>query len=319
MRNIISQTLIAVLLILPTAASAQRTKTAGAQRKAARLTMNVEFTAKFTSEINRKRDNGYETVGNAKSEFVTKYQFTQAMTALKHDGFLSLIEPGEPSTSGSFTYEQSSHIEEHHPKEYGGDSVTEEKNSYLGTIAHVGTSSVDTADQGEDLTSMQTSAAAEMSGSSVTTVQDSHGKKVDGGCTGGYTSITYFTVNDPTPVPNAPPDKNCGAKGEFSASIHRITGDGGMLNQALCEWNGFGSSGSFAAGAINFSFKRACSPPLRQTDENGEKQTYNEELIVNGVVTFAAGSVKPSVALTMWPSHDDLTTLLPRFLQLRVI
>lgn len=306
MKKIFSLILIAVFYITPLAAFSQKTRTAQ-QTKTGRLTINVSYSRDFTNEINKKRDPDTSTTGKMTTHFQARYQCTVSSKVIKHDGFVSDIEPVGNATTGNFNYVYSGHIEEH-ASDSSGNSITDEKSEFSGTIASPGECSIDTPDQGDGITAAKASAFGPGSGFSLSTIKDDHGTQTDKTCIVRGLAMD-INVDDMTPDPTKPPETACAAKFENTAAVNNKMSSDVMGN----SWGSvLSSSGTFEANAYNFSFKGKKMPAELNTNENGEKHTLIEELIVEGSLALSSGTVKKTVGMLPLKQTFDLAlALLP--------
>ncbi|CAN5442654.1 hypothetical protein BH10ACI2_BH10ACI2_19760 [soil metagenome] len=309
MKKIFALTVIATLYIVPFSVFAQKTKNA-AQTKTGRLTITVAFEAEQTMEVHKK-DGEYETNSKYNSKFTAKYQYSESLKAINHDGFISITEPAGQSTNGKFTYEHSGHASEKAPG--NGNSETDEKALYTGEIVEVGTGGIDMPDQGEDIVGVSISAQAKGTGYSLRTVKDKSGTNVDKSCSTGISSITQVDVSDTEPNSSKPPESACAARMEHSASIRRKVAESPAESDFTDNWSPMSSSGSFASGKYQFSFKGSRSPNLQQKDTNGEKTIYSETIIVEGILVLGGGSVKTGFNNLDKFVDSDLAAVSPRF------
>lgn len=293
MKKLIAFSVIIVLYLLPLAVFAQKSRNASST-KTGRLTINVSFEAEQVWKIDKK-DGEYSESGQYTSKFTAKYQYSESNKAISHDGFVSVTEPTAKSTSGKFTFEHEGKVVNKAPM--GGDSVTEEKAIYTGTISETGTGSIGMADSGDQIVSIGFSAFTEANGNSIKTVTDKNGSQTDKSCSTGMSSITFITISETEPNSTKPPESACTARMEQNADITKsvpATPEERTVEMLGSNWSPLSASGSFAGGNYNFSFKGSRSPEMRQKNEDGEFQTYRETLIVEGVWTLTSGSVKTS-------------------------
>lgn len=261
------------------------------QTKTGRLTINVAFEAEQIAEIKRK-DGDYSEIGNFRSKITARYQYSESLKAVSHNGFVSLTDPAGRTTTGKFTYEQSGRLINKAPS--GGDSQTDEIASYSGTISSSGTGSVQMADQGDSIVAAGISAFADLSGYSTKTVTDRDGKKVDKTCSTGMYVVQGFDVEAVQPDGSRPPESACTGKAKHSADITvKIPADLTDLT-ASENWAPLTANGSFTTGNYNFTFKGKHTPKYLQKDESGEKVSYVETLIVEGGLTLGGGTIKTS-------------------------
>ena len=308
MKKFIALTVIAVIYLTPLATLAQKKRLAP-QTKVGRLTISVAFEAERIWDVNKK-DGEYSENSKYTSKFTAKYQFSQSVKAVSHDGFVSLVEPSGASTNGKFTYEHFGHLVEKASGNGGGE--TDEKAEFSGEIIEVGGGGVQMADQGDELISADFSAYANGNGYSTKTVKDRNGTNIDKSCSAGIGSITNIDISDSTPNSEKPPETACTAKMEHSGSIIKKVVENPIEQAFTGNWSPMVSSGSLAAGKYQFVFKGAHSPKGLQKDENGEKITYTETLIVEGILTLGGGTVKK--AMNIVPS-EKIQAFLPEEFQ----
>ncbi|MBX7170048.1 MAG: hypothetical protein K1X72_03750 [Pyrinomonadaceae bacterium] len=293
MKKILAISVIIVLYLLPLAVFAQKSRKASST-KTGRLTINVSFEAEQVWKIDKK-DADYSETGQYTSKFTAKYQYSESNKAISHDGFVSITEPTAKSTTGKFTYEHEGKVVNKAPM--GGDTVTEEKAIYTGTISEVGTGNIGMADSGDQIVSIGISAFANANGNSIKSVTDKNGTQTDKSCSTGISSITFITISEIEPNSSKPPVSACTARMEQNADITKsvpATPDEKTVEMLGSNWSPLSASGNFAGGNYNFSFKGSRFPELRQKNEDGEVQTYRETLIVEGVYSLTTGSVKTS-------------------------
>jgi hypothetical protein len=311
MRKFIAFATIAFLYMTPMAAFSQRR--GAPQTKVGRLTINVSYEVEQNVAIDKK-DGDYAEHGTFHSKFTAKYQFSESIKAISHDGFVSLVEPAALSTNGKFTYEQSGHLVDKAPS--GGNSETDEKNEYTGEIIDVGTGGVETPDQGDEIIGANASAYANANGFSTKTIKDRQGTTIDKNCSAGLYQVTFIDVPAVEPDKNKPPEKACSAKMQYGAGVAKIVNDGLPADDLNKGWGPLSSSGSFASGQYMFSYKGSREPNLLQKNADGEKINYRETLIVEGVLGLGGGSVKKAMNPAPRFADNDLALgLLPKSYQ----
>lgn len=310
MKKIFAVSIILALYLLPLAVFAQKSRNPSST-KTGRLIINVSFEAEQIWKIDKK-DGDYSENGQFTSKFTAKYQYSVSNKAVSHDGFVSITEPTAKSTSGKFIYEHEGKVVNKAPM--GGDSVTEEKSVYTGTISETGTGSVGMSDSGDQITSVGVSAFSNADGYSTKKITDKNGTQNDKSCSMGMSSITFLTISETEPNSSKPPESACTARMEQNADITKripTSPEEKTVEMLGSNWSPLSSSGSFAGGNYNFSFKGSRSPELRQKNEDGEVQIYRETLIVEGVWTLTSGSVKKT-SISFYSNFEKQTALLPK-------
>lgn len=310
MKKLIAFSVIIVLYLLPLVVFAQKSRNASST-KTGRLTINVSFEAEHIIKINKK-DGDYSENGQYTSKFTAKYQYSESNKAISHDGFVSVTEPTAKSTTGKFTYEHEGKVVNKAPM--GGDSVTEEKAVFTGTISETGTGSIGMADGGDQIVSVGISAFSNAEGYSNKKITDKNGTQTDKSCSTGMSSITFITISEIEPNSSKPPESACTARMEQNADITKsvpATPEEKTIEMLGSNWSPLSAGRNFAGGNYNFSFKGSRSPELRQKNEDGEVQTYRETLIVEGVWTLTSGSVK-TTSMSFNSNFEKQTALLPK-------
>jgi hypothetical protein len=301
MKKVLAVMMIAVLYMMPLAASGQK-RAGGPQTKTGKFLVDVEYSAVET--FVSTKPSGADKSNNATSttKLTLRYQASMLVKAMHHDNMTSFIGPSVQAASGEFSYQHSG--EEHSVSSDDLHHDMSETAAFHGVISKNDGIGYDLPDSGDGLNSVDSSVSADGSGSFSQQTKDEGYKydsaanrnvkvtenKTDKSCQTGTAMFLTLQMAGGDPDSTRPPETACTAhfqKG-FNIRAKKVASED---SDPTASWPGADSTGGFAAGKYTFSLSNATIMPKDyQADQDGEKRTFTEKLTFTATVNLVAGA-----------------------------
>jgi hypothetical protein len=297
---------------MPLAAFGQ--KRAGPQTKAGKFQVDVEYTAVETQTSTKPSGSDKSRNLTGITKMTVRYQAAMQIKALRHDNMTSFIEPSTPAASGEFSYEHTA--EDHSVSSDDLHYDMSEKAAFHGVISTGNGIGYDLPDSGDGLNSVDSSVSADGSGSFAQQIKSEGFKydpatgknrkilenKTDTQCQTGTAMFLTLRMVSSDPDTARPPETACTGHLEIGFNIHAKRPDETKTDDSSDNWPAGASTGSFADGKYKLSLSGATRMPKDyQSDQDGEKIAYTENLTFTATVNLVAGGGRAGFL-----SHDDL-------------
>lgn len=315
MKKILTVFVIAILHMLPLSVLAQRR--AGPQTKVGKYLVDVAYDGvsdyESTAPGNGKSHNARYT---AKTHI--GYQVSQLEKAIRHDNTTSLVEPSEPSGSGSFSYTLTG--EEHNVSSDDLHYDSTEQASFHGTISKAGAVGAEFPDTGDEITSAGVSASGDGSGSYKKIVNreewayngqtGKNDKKImppetDTLCNAGSDlGPVPIHIKSADPDTTRPPESACSVDLTYGANVMVRPLTAEELNHQGA-WGGGAFVGSWASGKYKLSLTATHRPADYQQTDTTEKRSFAETLSFTLTLNLAGAAA----SLGARPDLPDLAMI----------